>query len=134
MKVVAQKVQSAKVLEGTNLIAKIENGLVVYVGIEIAENENSCQWLIDQISKRVVSTDEILILSQFTLFAKFKCGKPSFHTAEVPSKAERYFYEGVEKIKDAFPGKVQSGIFGSKLDIVLCLNIPNAEFLETCHN
>ena len=130
MKAVFQNVIHASVREGDCLICKIGKGIVIYLGVGIEESESNVEWLIDQINKRKSQEDEVLILSQFTIFASFKSGKPSFHRAERPFEAEKYFYNSVCKIKNAFPKKVQNGIFGKKLLISLDFETPNAEFLE----
>lgn len=130
MRIVIQKVENAEVMEEQTLISKINQGIVIYVGIDINESKTSVDWLIEQIKQRITPLDEVLILSQITLFAQFKSGKPNFHRAEKPSEAESYFYNAVSKIKEAFPGKIQHGIFGRKLEINLNFKCPNAEFLE----
>lgn len=131
MKVVLQKVLSTTVLESSNSIAQINKGIVVYMGIEINESELSISWLINLLSKRIEITDEILLLSQFTLLAQFKGSKPSFHLAEKNSIAEIYFYKAVQEVKKAFAGRVKSGVFGKKLEIVQELAIPNIEVISS---
>lgn len=131
MKIVIQRVLNARVLEESNLITKIDKGIVIYVGIEIDESEQSIRWLENQILNNLNSGEEALILSQFTLFATFKSGKPSFHKAERPLIAEKYFYNAVSELKMAIPGRIQNGIFGRKLNIELQFEYPNAKYLES---
>ena len=128
---IVQKVKNCKVTEGNDLIAEINSGIVVYIGIEIDENEESLLWIVDQISNLVSEKDEILILSQFTLLAKFKGQKPSFHLAESPSKAEMYFNKTVIKIKESFPERVKTGRFGKKLEIFQSFEEANIKVLES---
>ena len=131
MKIVIQRVLNARVLEESNLITKIDKGIVIYVGIEIDESEQSIRWLENQILNNLNSEEEALILSQFTLFATFKSGKPSFHKAERPLIAEKYFYNTVSELKMAIPDRIQNGIFGRKLNIELQFEYPNAKYLES---
>ncbi len=133
MKIVIQKVKHCRVTVNSIAIAEIARGIVIYVGIEINEPENNINWLLTQISEKIKneSKNEILILSQFTLLGKFKGNKPSFHLAETNFKAFDYFNKAVSVAKEHFPGRVQNGKFGKKLEIELDFDQINCECLET---
>ena len=140
MKIVVQEVKSAKVLDGESLLAEIKDGIVIYIGVEIDEPEESINWLSSQIhdlihekteDARPIIPYQVLLLSQFTLMAKFKSGKPSFHRAEKTEKAEKYFYNAVMKIKNTFLGSVEAGVFGRNLEIAMELEKPNIQYFSS---
>lgn len=106
------------------MISEIGEGKVFYIGFERNENPNNIHLFVEELNRMILSndileTDEILILSQFTLLAKFKGLKPSFHNAEDHQIARNLFYRMVEIAKESFPGKIQCGIFGEYLQIEL---------------
>ncbi|KAI5182782.1 D-aminoacyl-tRNA deacylase [Pancytospora epiphaga] len=119
MKVVVQRVDSAVVHCNGEVIASIEGGLVLYIGISLGETPGGAEWLIEEIRKIREPSDQILCLSQFTLLGVFNGTKPSFHKAEKPEIAKRYFFEVFEKIKEAFDCKVERGEFGKMLQVTI---------------
>lgn len=119
MKAVVQRVARATVLHDGDCIAQISRGIVVYIGIDRGEPEQSKGWLIDQMRAVVGDGDQLLCLSQFTLFAQIKGRKPSFHRAEETARAEAYFTALVGEMKDALDCPVRRGLFGKYLNIKL---------------
>lgn len=119
MRIVVQKVDSAVARCGQRMLASIGKGIVLYIGISKDECPGADKWLIEELTKIKAAQDQILCLSQFTLFGMFKGPKPSFHRAERPEIAEPYFSEIVEKIKDAFDCRVERGLFGKVLQVEL---------------
>ncbi|KAI4292347.1 D-aminoacyl-tRNA deacylase [Pancytospora philotis] len=117
MRVVVQRVASASVVHEGAEIAAIGKGLVLYIGVSKGEEPGAAEWLIQKIRGTKEAGDEVLCLSQFTLFAAFKGPKPSFHRAESPETARAQFYSIVEAVRGAFECKVANGIFGTKLEI-----------------
>lgn len=133
MKLVIQKVSHASVeTEGTS-IAEIQKGFLVLVGI----GKNDTKETIDQYVKKMVNlrifTDEngktnlslkdvngeILLVSQFTLYANCKKGnRPSFFDAGEPEKAQQLYEYMVEKVKEFVP-VVQTGKFGALMKVSL---------------
>lgn len=133
MKLVIQKVSHASVeTEGVS-IAEIQKGFLVLVGI----GKNDTKETIDQYVKKMVNlrifTDEngktnlslkdvngeILLVSQFTLYANCKKGnRPSFFDAGEPEKAQQLYEYMVEKVKEFVP-VVQTGKFGALMKVSL---------------
>lgn len=133
MKLVIQKVSHASVeIEGAS-IAEIQKGFLVLVGI----GKNDTKETIDQYVKKMVNlrifTDEngktnlslkdvngeILLVSQFTLYANCKKGnRPSFFDAGEPEKAQQLYEYMVEKVKEFVP-VVQTGKFGALMKVSL---------------
>ena len=133
MKLVIQKVSHASVETEGASIAEIQKGFLVLVGI----GKNDTKETIDQYVKKMVNlrifTDEngktnlslkdvngeILLVSQFTLYANCKKGnRPSFFDAGEPEKAQQLYEYMVEKVKEFVP-VVQTGKFGALMKVSL---------------
>ena len=133
MKLVIQKVSHASVETEGASIAEIQKGFLVLVGI----GKNDTKETIDQYVKKMVNlrifTDEngktnlslkdvngeILLVSQFTLYANYKKGnRPSFFDAGEPEKAQQLYEYMVEKVKEFVP-VVQTGKFGALMKVSL---------------
>ena len=133
MKLVIQKVSHASVETEGASIAEIQKGFLVLVGI----GKNDTKETIDQYVKKMVNlrifTDEngktnlslkdvngeILLVSQFTLYANCKKGnRPSFFDAGEPEKAQQLYEYMVEKVKEFVP-VVQTGKFGALMKVFL---------------
>lgn len=133
MKLVIQKVSHASVETEGASIAEIQKGFLVLVGI----GKNDTKKTIDQYVKKMVNlrifTDEngktnlslkdvngeILLVSQFTLYANCKKGnRPSFFDAGEPEKAQQLYEYMVEKVKEFVP-VVQTGKFGALMKVSL---------------
>ena len=133
MKLVIQKVSHASVETEGASIAEIQKGFLVLVGI----GKNDTKETIDQYVKKIVNlrifTDEngktnlslkdvngeILLVSQFTLYANCKKGnRPSFFDAGEPEKAQQLYEYMVEKVKEFVP-VVQTGKFGALMKVSL---------------
>lgn len=133
MKLVIQKVSHASVEIEEGRIAEIQKGFLVLVGI----GKNDTEDTVDQYVKKMVNlrifTDEngktnlslkdvngeILLVSQFTLYANCKKGnRPSFFDAGEPEKAQQLYEYMVEKVKEFVP-VVQTGKFGALMKVSL---------------
>lgn len=133
MKLVIQKVSHASVETEGASIEEIQKGFLVLVGI----GKNDTKETIDQYVKKMVNlrifTDEngktnlslkdvngeILLVSQFTLYANCKKGnRPSFFDAGEPEKAQQLYEYMVEKVKEFVP-VVQTGKFGALMKVSL---------------
>ena len=131
MKAVIQRVLDAELKVDGQLISKIGKGYVIFLGVgkgdttleadyfikkipplRICEDENG------KINKSIVDTKgEILLVSQFTLFANTSHGnRPDFLSAESPDKAnELYEYVVDGLIKQGLT--VKKGVFGADMKI-----------------
>ena len=102
MRAVIQRVEKASVVILDKEIAKIEQGLLVFLGIEIEDTKEDALWLASKIAALRVFSDEkgvmnksitesgreVIVVSQFTLHAKTKKGnRPSYIKAARPEQA-----------------------------------------------
>jgi D-tyrosyl-tRNA(Tyr) deacylase len=74
---------------------------------------------------------EVLVVSQFTLYADCKKGRrPSFINALEPKKAERFYLRFIEEVKGQVK-KVESGVFGAKMEVFLVNDGPVTFIIES---
>jgi D-tyrosyl-tRNA(Tyr) deacylase len=134
MKTVIQRVSSASVTIDSKIVAEIQNGLLVLVGIEGADNQEDTNWLCQKISNLRIFGDEndvmnlsvkdidgeIIVVSQFTLQASTKKGnRPSYIKAAKPEVAIPMYEKFVQQLETEFGKKVQTGIFGADMKVAL---------------
>ncbi len=134
MRLVIQRVKSAKVEVKEETVGEISHGLLVFVGVEEADEMEDVEWLSQKIANMRIFNDEegnmnlgikavggdILAVSQFTLHAATKKGnRPSFMRAASPDQAEK-LYEQFKLQLGALMGKpIQSGTFGADMQVSL---------------
>ena len=134
MKVVIQRVSSASVTIENKIVAQINQGLLVLVGIEDADNQDDIDWLVTKIINLRIFNDEsgtmnlsvkdiggnIIVVSQFTLQASTKKGnRPSYIKASKPDIAVLIYENFLQKMRFEFGKPVQSGIFGADMQVSL---------------
>ena len=134
MKVVLQRVSSASVTIENKVVAEIQKGLLVLVGIEDADNQEDINWLTTKIANIRIFGDEnevmnlsvkdtagdVVVVSQFTLHANTKKGnRPSYIRASKPNVAIPLYENFVQQLEKELGKKVQTGVFGSDMKVVL---------------
>ena len=134
MKVVIQRVSEARVIADGILTGTIEKGLLVLLGIHSDDTQKDIDWLINKIIQMRIFSDEddkmnlsvkdiqgnILVISQFTLFASTKKGnRPSYTQAAPPSIAIPIYESFLSKIRSSGFENVQTGVFGADMKIHL---------------
>ena len=134
MKVVIQRVSQASVTVDSKIIAEIQKGLLVLVGIEDADTQEDINWLCQKITNLRIFGDEndvmnlsvkdidgeIIVVSQFTLHALTKKGnRPSYIKASKPEVAIPMYENFVKHIEKELGKKVQTGIFGADMKVLL---------------
>ncbi|MGN1134401.1 MAG: D-aminoacyl-tRNA deacylase [Oscillospiraceae bacterium] len=145
MKAVIQRVKYAEVVVDNASIGKINNGLLVLLGVGHNDTEADCEKLADKISKLRIFADEndktnlsvndingdILVVSQFTLFADcHKGNRPSFINAGEPQESNRLYEKFLEIIDSKIKGNIQHGIFGADMKVSLLNDGPFTIILE----
>ena len=133
MRVVIQRVSEASVIVNQSIVGAIENGLLILLGITDTDNEEDIDWITSKIlNLRIFSDDEgkmnlsirntqgqILIISQFTLFASTKKGnRPSFIRSAKPDIAIPIYNKVINTFKEK-GYTPQEGIFGADMKVHL---------------
>ena len=134
MKVVIQRVSFASVTIGTEIVANIQGGLLVLVGIEDEDSLEDINWLSQKIINLRIFGDEnevmnlsvkdiqgdIIIVSQFTLHASTKKGnRPSYIKASKPEIAVPLYEKFVKQMELELGKKIQTGKFGADMKVAL---------------
>lgn len=139
MRVIIQRVTQAQVQIDGKLFSEIGNGLLVLLGIEDADSDEDINWLAQKIVNLRVFNDEngvmnislidanfdILLVSQFTLFASTKKGnRPSYIKASRPEFAIPLYEKMIIKLEEQLGKKIATGTFGADMQISLTNNGP----------
>lgn len=134
MKTVIQRVSSASVTVDATIVANIQKGLLVLVGIEDADAPEDINWLCQKIANLRIFGDEnevmnlsvkdidaeIIVVSQFTLQASTKKGnRPSYIKAAKPEVAMPLYELFVKQLENELGNKVQTGVFGADMKVAL---------------
>jgi D-tyrosyl-tRNA(Tyr) deacylase len=134
MKIVLQRVSKASVTVDSKIVADIQKGLLVLVGIEDSDTHEDIDWLVGKIIKMRIFGDEndvmncsvrdidgdIIVVSQFTLHASTKKGnRPSYIKASKPEFAIPMYENFVQSLEKEFNKKIQTGIFGADMKVSL---------------
>jgi D-tyrosyl-tRNA(Tyr) deacylase len=134
MKVVLQRVSSASVIISEKIVAQIDNGLLVLVGIEDADTPEDIYWLCQKIVNLRIFADEngvmnlsvkdsqgdIIVVSQFTLHGNTKKGnRPSYIKASKPEIAIPLYENFVQQMEFELGKKIQTGQFGADMKVAL---------------
>ncbi len=134
MRVVVQRVSSARVEVDGRVVGCVGSGLLLFVGIEASDEEADLAWLSAKIPRLRIFPDEagvmnrslmdvvgdILVVSQFTLFASVKKGnRPSWGRAARPEKSRPLFERFVSQLESELGRKVATGVFGADMQVYL---------------
>lgn len=134
MRLVIQRVSKASVTINKNEIRTIEKGLVILLGIEDQDSNDDIEWLCGKISKLRIFDDadgimnksideingQILLISQFTLFASTKKGnRPSYIRAARPETAIPLYNAFILKLNTETKHEIVTGQFGAHMDVSL---------------
>lgn len=146
MRAVVQRVSHASVTIEGNVKSEIGKGFLVLLGIEDTDTDEDIQWLSGKIARMRVFEDEnqlmnlslddvhgdILLISQFTLFASTKKGnRPSFIRAARPEKAIPMYETFIKQLQTEFQGKVLTGEFGADMKVELLNDGPVTIVIDT---
>ena len=133
MKFVLQRVLKSKVTVDKKVVGEIGKGYLVLVGIKDGDNKEIADKMIEKVSRLRIFQDsnqktnldisqadgEIMIVSQFTLYADVRKGnRPSFTNAAAPTLANELYEYIIIRSKELFKN-VESGIFGADMEVSL---------------
>ena len=146
MRTVIQKVTQASVVIENQIVASINKGLLVLVGIEDTDNTDDIAWLSAKIvNLRVFEDDkgvmnlsvkdvdgQVLIVSQFTLHAATKKGnRPSYIRAARPEVAIPINEAFIKQVETLLGKKVPTGQFGAMMQVNLSNDGPVTILIDT---
>jgi D-tyrosyl-tRNA(Tyr) deacylase len=134
MRAVIQRVSDASVTIENTVKGAIKHGLMVLLAVEETDTQEDLEWLsgkivrlrlfpdFDGIMNRSVQEVEgdILLISQFTLFASTKKGnRPSYGRSAKPEIAIPLYEAFVQKLSETLGKPVQTGVFGADMKVSL---------------
>lgn len=134
MKIVIQRVSKASVTIEGERVAKIQQGLLILLGIVTEDTQEDIQWLSNKITNLRIFNDEegvmnksikdingdVITVSQFTLHASTKKGnRPSYIKAAKPDVAIPLYEKFVQQVEADLGKKIQTGQFGADMKVEL---------------
>ncbi|WP_312746514.1 D-aminoacyl-tRNA deacylase [Sphingobacterium multivorum] len=146
MRAVIQRVKNASCTVDNQITGQIQKGLMILLGVEEADTIEDLKWLGQKFINLRIFEDEqgmmnksiqdvdgnILLISQFTLFAQTKKGnRPSFIRAAKPDKAKPMYEEMALLLSQLLQKEVQLGIFGADMKIDLLNDGPVTIVMDT---
>ena len=146
MKAVIQRVSESSVTIDNEVVAQIQQGLLVLIGIEDADNQEDINWLTSKIANLRIFEDEsevmnlslkdidgeMIVVSQFTLHALTKKGnRPSYIKASKPEIAIPLYESFVKQMEIELGKKVQTGQFGADMKVGLVNDGPVTIIIDT---
>ena len=146
MRAVIQRVSEALVKVDGEITGQIQTGFLILLGIAEDDNEEDVDWLAQKIANLRVFNDEneqmnksleavngeILLISQFTLFAQTKKGnRPGFTQAAKPPKAIPLYERMADKLEQHIGKPTQKGIFGADMKVSLLNDGPVTIIMNT---
>lgn len=146
MRVVIQRVTEASVSIAGKEVGRIGKGLMILLGIEDRDTDQDINYLVRKISNMRIFPDangvmnesilehhgEILLVSQFTLMAETKKGnRPSYIRASGPEFAIPMYEKFIATLQTAIPTRIQTGQFGTDMQVTLINDGPVTILMDT---
>ena len=146
MRTVVQRVRFASVNIDGKEKSRIEQGLLLLLGVEDADNQDDIEWLTKKIANLRIFDDEegvmnksvidiggqILVVSQFTLHAKvIKGNRPSYIRASKPEIAIPLYELFCNEMSLQLGRQVETGIFGAEMKVELLNDGPVTIWIDT---
>ncbi|MBK0384370.1 D-tyrosyl-tRNA(Tyr) deacylase [Pedobacter sp. SD-b] len=146
MKAVIQRVSEACCKVNNQTTGEIKAGFLVLLGVCNQDTEEDLKWLAQKIANLRVFSDEdglmnrsltdingnILLISQFTLFAQTKKGnRPSFINAAKPELAIPMYEKMILEIESLLGRSIEKGVFGADMKISLINDGPVTIIIDT---
>ena len=146
MRVLIQRVKNASVTIDGKVKSSMEKGLLAFVGFCEEDTENLIEPMAQKFAGLRIFEDEnekmnlsvsdiggeIIIVSQFTLYADCKKGRrPSFTNAMAPAMANEYYEKFVKAVGDITGKAPQTGEFGADMKVELLNDGPVTIMLDS---
>ena len=146
MRLLIQRVREASVTIEGEVRSKIGQGLLVLVGIEEADGDEDIEWLAGKLMRLRIFDDEqgvmnldvqqvggeLLIVSQFTLFASTRKGNRPSYIRSAGEAISRPLYERfVRRVEELAGRKVGTGEFGADMQVALINDGPVTIWIDS---
>jgi D-tyrosyl-tRNA(Tyr) deacylase len=149
MRALIQRVTKAKVQVENVTIGEIQKGLLILIGFHQDDKESDGQFLLQKIQNLRIFADEtgkmnlsildiqgeILIVSQFTLYAETRKGnRPSFIESAPFERAKEMYQDWIAMASNVFPNRLATGVFGADMQVELINDGPVTIMLDSRAN
>lgn len=146
MRVIVQRVLSARVEVDGQVTGSVGHGLLVLAGLENGDTPEDLAWMSSKLTRMrifpdadgvmnrsVVDTNgDVLAVSQFTLFASVRKGnRPSWSRAAPPDVARPLFEAFVRQLENDLGRTVPTGVFGADMKVHLVNDGPVTLFIDS---
>jgi D-aminoacyl-tRNA deacylase len=146
MRAVIQRVRRASVIISGLVHSSIESGLMVLLGIENTDSQDDIRWLSNKLINLRIFNDkegimnmslietggDILLVSQFTLFAATKKGnRPSYIRASKPDIAVPLYQNMIFQLEKDLGKKIYTGVFGGDMQVEMINDGPVTILIDT---
>lgn len=146
MRALIQRVKKGSVEIDNRVVSNINQGIVLFIGIENSDDENDINWISQKVSQLRIFDDEkkimnkslididgeILIISQFTLHALTKKGnRPSYIKAAKSEYAINIYNDFLKEISKKLSKTPKSGIFGADMLVKIENDGPVTIFMDS---
>lgn len=146
MRIVVQRVSTAKVTVDNETTGEINQGLMLLVGVTHEDTREDADWLVDKVLNLRIFEDgkmnhslldvggSLLSVSQFTLYGDCRKGRrPNFMEAARPDQANE-LYEYFNDKARSYGVRVETGVFGAMMDVSLTNDGPVTLLLDSKRN
>lgn len=145
MRIVLQRVKSARVDVAGETVGSIGTGLVILLGVTHGDGRKDAEYLADKVIQLRIFSDEagrmnrnlaaahgsLLVVSQFTLYGDCRKGRrPSFDQAAPPEQARALYEHFIERLKSSNIA-VATGVFQAEMEIHLINDGPVTFVLDS---
>lgn len=146
MRAIIQRVSKASVIIKGKVKGAVGNGLLILLGIEDADTAEDVEWLSKKIINLRIFDDvngvmnlsikecsgNILLISQFTLFASTKKGnRPSYIRASKPETAIPIYEKMIAQVELDLGREIETGEFGADMQVELVNSGPVTIFIDS---
>jgi D-aminoacyl-tRNA deacylase len=146
MRAVIQRVKHAQVAVSDDIVAKIDQGLLILLGVEVEDTPDDADWLARKIAAMRIFSDadghmnlsvqevrgEVIVVSQFTLHANTKKGnRPSFMRSARPEQAEPLYKQFAQILQIVCQLDVKMGVFGADMQVSLLNDGPVTIWMDS---